>query len=177
VIRRQRVRAFRPIREAEADIRRRIEFGTFLGKAQKDPHTETVRKLLSLKPGQKAKGIVDVPQLKYRYARFTRDAFAMDKNFALAFGKTAVTSTVTFDATHYGDRIHIKGTVTHEWDDEYDFDREGQPGHKQATILEKAKLAKPFDIAAEWTQDVEGWVEIRDGRLTNPRFTWTDKNE
>ena len=71
--------------------------------------------------------------------------------------------------------IHIEGEVTHTWNDEYDFHK-WQPYADGALALQKHRGAKPFDIRSGWKQRLTGTVILDNGRLTAPRFRWTDLN-
>ncbi len=44
---------------------------------------------------------------------------------------------------------------------------------KQMKELEKAGLAKPYEMRARWHDRVSGTIEIRDGALQEPKMTWT----
>lgn len=96
-----------------------------------------------------------------------------DGDFVAAFGRTNVTSTVDVKVTRVGNQIRIEGTVTHVWDDAYDFERM-QPFADGALALQKHRGAKPFKFGASWQQRVTGTVDIRNGRLTNPKIQWQD---
>ncbi len=74
------------------------------------------------------------------------------------------------------DVIHYEGTVTHVWDDGYDF----EPGKSEADdmwLFQKHRSAKPFDFGGRWTQIVSGTVDIRNGEMVNPQIKWTDQVE
>jgi hypothetical protein len=101
------------------------------------------------------------------------DIVGGDTDSYLAFGQTELKSSALVKATRRGDQIHFEGDVSHGWNDVYDFSEE-QPGGAPAVMLHKHRGARPFDIAEGWSGKVRGTVGIRDGELTNPRFTWTD---
>ncbi len=93
----------------------------------------------------------------------------------LSTGNSSVKSEGDFQAKRQGNTILIDGVVSHKWGDRYDFDLV-QSGGASATTLEKAGRAKSFDIESKWDQRVTGTVQIKDGKLVNPRLTWKDIN-
>jgi len=40
--------------------------------------------------------------------------------------------------------------------------------------LENAGRAKSFDIKSKWKQRTTGTLQIKDGKLVNPRLKWED---
>jgi hypothetical protein len=169
---REEARAFAPIRKAEAQNQDRFENGTFLGETTKNP---APRALKTMKEGQKL-SFRDDWSRDYKEMAFAREVTLGDKNFAFAHGQTKVRSDGMFVAKREGDTIRIEGIVTHSWDDKYDFDR-GQPGGAEAKILEGNGQAKEFKMKSAWRQQVSGTVDIVNGKLTNPRFKWTDLDD
>ena len=98
-----------------------------------------------------------------------------ETDIALATGRSNVRSEGSYTATLNGNVIHIEGEVTHTWDDTYDFHK-WQPYADGARALQKHRGARPFDIRSGWKQRLTGTVIRDDGRLTAPRFKWTDLN-
>ena len=94
-------------------------------------------------------------------------------DFFFAFGRTKVRSEADLTATRKGNMVFFEGTVTHEWDDNYDF-QPMQDLADGAIALQDGGRAKPFRFGANWTQRVQGTAEIRNGKLTNPKAQWTD---
>lgn len=98
-----------------------------------------------------------------------------DLNEAAATGTSFVKSDGNFKARRQRNTIFIDGIVTHKWEDAYDFDPM-QSGGAGAFALEKARRAKSFDLKSNWQQRVTGTLQIKDGKLVNPRLTWEDIN-
>lgn len=98
-----------------------------------------------------------------------------ETDIALATGNSNVKAEGSYAAWRTGDVIHIEGEVTHTWDDTYDFHK-WQPYADGALALQKHRGARPFDIRSGWKQRLTGTVILDHGRLTAPRFKWTDVN-
>ncbi len=94
-------------------------------------------------------------------------------------GNSHIESRGNFRATRVGETIHIEGVVTHTWKDRYDFNKTtflptgGPVIRSQMEELEKAGLAKPYEMRSRWHDRVSGTIEIRDGALQEPKMTWT----
>jgi hypothetical protein len=170
---REAAREFRPIKEAEIENEQRFENRTFLARTRNE---ELNRKLRGLKDGESTPLPPDNWDVDYDPKRIAEDFARGETDFYFAFGRTKVKSDVLFRATRHGDQIHIEGTVSHGWNDVYDFTRT-QPGGGGALALQEHRGARPFDVAAAWSRKVRGTVDIRNGELTNPRFQWTDMDD
>ncbi len=163
---REKARALKPVGDAEKTNRGRIErsftdtdhrYGNALDDIQ-DGQTLTLTKdhwdrKLTI-PGLILRGETDI---------------------ALATGNSNVKAEGSYTAWRTGDVIHIEGEVTHTWDDKYDFHK-WQPYADGARALQKHRGARPFYIRSGWKQRLTGTVILDDGRLTAPRFKWTDRN-
>jgi hypothetical protein len=169
---RDEAREFRPIKAAEAENERRFENGTFLGKTKNDKLNE---KLTSLKEGETSE-LEDHWVYRYGPVGSAKNLVGGEADFYFAFGQTYVTSKARFEATRRGHTIYIEGEVSHSWDDKYDFE-EDQPGGAGALMLQEHRGAAPFQFGARWRRKVSGTVDIRDGRLTHPKFQWTDVDD
>jgi hypothetical protein len=102
-----------------------------------------------------------------------------------ALGRTGVRSNGDFTARRKGDLITVEGEVAHRLDsrpreenerglvgDPCDFDLP-QLGSIEATILERAGKARPFEMTSERRQPVTAAVRIgRGGQLTVERAAW-----
>ncbi len=83
-------------------------------------------------------------------------------------GGSNLTSSGIFELQRKGDRILVKGTITHVWsDDGYDFNK-GAAFHDESQVLERHKKAKPFKWKAEWQEVLTGELLIVDGYSANP---------
>jgi hypothetical protein len=96
-----------------------------------------------------------------------------DIDEALATGTSAIKSDGNFNAKRQGNQIIISGVVDHKWEDKYDFDPM-QSGGAGAVTLEKSEQARKFDIKSNWQQNVTGVIQIKNGKLANPRIEWKD---
>ena len=165
-ISREDARALKPVGDAERINRGRIErsftdtsqdYGKALKKIQHGPP-------LTLKKDHWDRKLT-IPGLILRG----------ETDLALATGRNNVKSEGSYTAWRTGDVIRIEGEVTHTWDDTYDFHK-WQPYADGARALQKHRGAKPFDIRSGWKQRLTGTVILDNGRLTAPRFKWTDVN-
>ena len=102
-------------------------------------------------------------------------------DFLFAFGRVKLNTRQKFTATRRGDTIFLKGTVTHLWDERYDFDRSTDSPDSglltgAAIVAEKGGRAREFTILSTWVQYVEGTVTIKNGTLSNQQLRWSDSN-
>jgi hypothetical protein len=168
---RDQARAFKPIRKLEQRVRRHFEQGEFVGKTQRNQAFN--KRIRSLKDGKSlthsSHNDADI-QLEDSAIQYLGN----DTDFALAFGRMKLRGDAEFTATRKGKTIHIQGSVTHKWEDTYDFEK-GQVGAAGSLRLEKEMGAKPFPIRASWKQNFSGTVTLKNGELSNPNITWTDK--
>jgi len=176
---RDQARAFRPVREAEIENKKRFETRTFLGLSGKsklgntEPQSNKLpRDLTAMKDGDRIE-FSDHWKIDREEGSFLKDMLGQDRDFAFAFGRTSILANGEFDAVRRGIRIMIEGIVTHEWDDDYNFD-DRQPGKAEARVLEPAGEAAPFKMGAKWRQKIRAVVEIRNGKLTIPKVTWIE---
>ena len=100
-------------------------------------------------------------------------------DFMFAFGRVKLNTRQNFTATRRGDTIFLKGTVTHLWDERYDFDSSTDSPDSgllsaAAIVAEKGGRAREFTIISTWDQDVEGTVTIKNGTLSNLQLRWSD---
>ena len=167
---RAQARRFKPVLTAEVENRERFETGTFLGKTQ--TREDLNWKFRNLKDGEAFTKTdhfdyeFDISDLVYR-------GLTGDRDFALAFGRNELKSTVIFTARRVGDLIYIEGTVTHAWEHVYGFEP-GQPASEFALAAKAHAGAADFRYGATWFQRFGGTVRIVDGTLTDPQFAWTD---
>lgn len=179
---RDEARRFEPVRDMEEENRRKFEETTLVGESAHSA-IGNAEKLRSLKDGESVE-ITD--DNNANFANTSLDAEGAlanlpseiaegvkDPGFYLAFGRSTMNSKLNLVARREGDTIYIEGTVTHNWDDRYNF-ADGQPGATDAKNLSRAGKAEEFRFGAGWTQKVSGTVQIENGELTNPQITWTD---
>lgn len=169
---RVQARAFRPIRDAELFNMDRYEDESFLAKTGNTSHNDSLKRL---KDGQSVL-TTDHWEREYGPFRSIGRAATGDLDFFVAFGRTELKSKSAVTATRKGDTIHFDGTVTHAWDDRYNFEPM-QPGGGGALALQEFRGAKPFKFGAKWTQRVKGTVRVHNGKLSDPKFKWQDVND
>ncbi len=165
---RDEARAIEPIRAGERLNTERFENKTFLG----DSGNQSAQKLRTLRDGATLR-FKDNWKRDSGWSGFAKELTVGDRDFALAHGRSDLSSDGSFKAVRRGDTIHITGEVTHAWKDAYDF-HPMQPLADGALALQKHRGAKPFHAEASWKQRVEGTVRLRNGRLVEPRFNWRD---
>lgn len=171
------------IRDSEAENRTRFENKTFLGDTKNSKLNDS---LLTLKDGQSV-NLTDDWDSDSRYDGSPKGTFrdpstspGQKLDRFLALGTQKLKSESGFEATRHGNKIHIKGTVSHNAGDTYDFDDNDES--LGAYELQQSGRGKPFKIVRNWQQTVEGTVDILDtddhGRLIlgNPKFQWRDRN-
>lgn len=168
---RDEARAFKPIRALEQRVQRHFENLEFVGKTETN-HVLN-RKLKNLKDGQLFSGNGE-NNAEIGPGKSLKQYLVSETDFALAFGRTKLNSEADFTARREGNTIHIQGTATHTWADTYDFEK-GEIGAAGALRLEKEMGAKPFPMSAVWQQNFSGTVTTKNGVLSDPKFTWTDK--
>lgn len=185
---RDQARAREHIREAEAKNRKRFEDG-FLEdritnrKDQKNPNMFEYRNhLLQMKDGDTIKlpeGPNDISEPRDHYDANNRSwDHLMNGRLddMLAYGSESFTSNATdgFTAKREGDIITITGTVTHNWDDNYDFH-----GGSSSLLPEAARdhgSAREYRNSATWQQDLTATLRIEGGKLKPESFIWTNRN-
>lgn len=168
---RDQARAFEPIRALEQRVQKHFENLEFVGKTERNDHLN--RQLKNLKDGKSISGNGNNNAEIGAGASFGQ-YLGNETDFVLAFGRTKLNSEADFTAARQGNTIHIQGIVTHKWEDTYNFEK-GQIGAAGAHRLEKEMGAKPFPMGAAWQQNFSGTVSIKNGVLSNPKITWTDK--
>ena len=167
-LKRDRMRGFRAIRDAEKTNRNRVITRGFLGQQPGGhPHNDA---LGNIQDGQTIELESD-----HWDREFTTWGLAMggEWDLALATGSSKLRTEGAYRATRKGDVIHIEGTVSHTWMDRYDFHGKDDLAH-DAKRLQDAGRGVPFDVEAKWKQVVKGTIRIEDGKLADPRFQWTD---
>ena len=169
-ITREEARQFPFAREAEATARQQFETESFLAKSGDNRINNALK---GLKESDEPVKITDHWERVLGPVGFLKEWYAGDKNLARAFGKTNIRSNFKGHAVRRGNTIYITGEVTHSWNDPYDFET-FQPGSAGPLLLERFGRAKRFKMEGSWDQRVEGTVEVRDGKLVNPRFEWED---
>lgn len=103
----------------------------------------------------------------------TGDAAQLDD--VLSKGRKQLQSKATFTATRTGDKIHLEGTVTHDGNQDYDFESFGIGDAIGAKALQDGGEAGPFRIISNWDQRFSGTVDVvGKDQLSNPRITWQD---
>ena len=180
---REQARRFPQMRAAEQENRENFEDRTFRGVTENNP---APRRLKTMEDGETLR-FTDEWDSRFVFEEFVRDGLlgsSLERDFARAAGKTNLLSMGTFTATRRGDRIEIKGTVTHFWGardrdtgrlerEIYDF-HGAQPGATEARVLERYGRARPFAFGAEWRQRVTGFIPIEGHRLGRPNLRWMD---
>ncbi|MGH6922063.1 MAG: hypothetical protein ACREJ0_30710 [Geminicoccaceae bacterium] len=76
------------------------------------------------------------------------------------------------EAIYRGNHFIFLGKVDHSLKDPFNFE-EGQPGHREAQVLEYAGEARPFTISYDFTEPSSALAELRpDGssRLISARW-------
>ena len=159
-------RALKPVGDAERINRQRIE------RSFTDTDHDYWKPLKNIQPGPPLTLTKD-----HWIRKLTIPGLILrgETDIALATGNSHVRSEGSYSAMLYGDVIHIEGEVTHTWNDKYDFHK-WQPYADGARALQKHRGARPFDIRSGWKQRLTGTVILDNGRLTAPRFRWTDLN-
>ena len=174
-ITREEARRFPVIREAEAKARHRFENSSFLGRSENTKLNDALKRLIAGETDTE-KGIIEHWDRVFGELDVQREYWFGDRDFALANGEMSIKSGFDGNAVRDGDKIRVTGTVTHSWDDPYDFSR-WQPGGIDALAMQKGRRASEFKIHGEWKQRAKGTVTIRDGKLVDPRFEWVDADE
>jgi hypothetical protein len=98
-----------------------------------------------------------------------------------ASGTSNIRSTGTFTLTRTGNTIRISGTVTHVWNDPYDWHAglsayipgSGRISDEDALLLQQHRGAAPFHMTASWNQTLSGNYLV-DNFLyfDSSQFTW-----
>ena len=179
---RHQVRQFGSLRDAEETIQRRVIERGFLGK-QEGSH-EHFEKLKNMKDG--ANDTLK-PDEWIRDFKPKELGVKGEIDLALATGHSKLISKAMagYKVRRKGNLIHIERTLTHTWEDKYDFNdpKENQGGSKGvvegrltagARALQESGAAKPFDVKANWKQHLKGTIRIENGKLSDPKLQWTD---
>ncbi|MCK8786020.1 hypothetical protein M0638_16710 [Roseomonas sp. NAR14] len=187
----EEIAQFDPLMAQEDRNRSRMERGTFVGRTRANSQVTRLSKLndgetLAFEDGYDAAYPTSnneaAQSLPGRLERIADTAGSIITNPAtyLAFGQNNVASRGQFSARRDGNRLLIRGTVSHGFgntergtdSEPFDF-HAGQPGGGEAATLERAGEARPFDMAYRRQQDVEAEAEYNpDGTLTLRRATW-----
>ncbi|WNK00131.1 hypothetical protein L2D14_01575 [Thalassospiraceae bacterium LMO-JJ14] len=81
--------------------------------------------------------------------------------------------------SHCDNKVHIKGRVVHEGNENYDFESGDLGDVMGAKGLADAGLAHNFRTIRKWSQTFEGTVDVTSGShgniLSNPNIKWFDK--
>ena len=174
---RDKARSFKPVRELESVIKKNFEQRTFQAIAENNPE---VLKLLDLEDGKTTK-VNDRFDVGTAMLKRAQKEPGSDLNSVMALGNTRIKSNGSFTAKRKGNLITITGTVTHDWQDRYDFNTDktktSGPGAADAKTLEDAGAAKQFDFGGTWRQKVEATVERQNGKLFTRDVKWIDLNE
>jgi hypothetical protein len=162
---RDKARSCKPVRELETAIKNNFEQRTFQAIAEDNPE---VLKLLDLEDGKTSK-VNDRFDVGTAILKRAHKEPSFDLNSIMALGNTTIESNGNFAATRKGNLITTTGTVTHDWQDRYDFDSDKTKtrglGATDAKTLEDANAAKKFDFGGIWRQKVEATAERRNGKL------------
>ena len=168
---RDEARSFKPIAETEQRIEEHYERDTFQGITKRNPEP---KKLLTMKDGQTITfkdPMVSIFNDEGPIRTYLDPS--VDRNAINAFGQSNIQTSGNFTATRQGNRIYIHGDVTFNWNDKFDFE-EGKPGAGAGHTLERHGKAAPFQFGSAWRKQVQGSVEIKNGKLGDPKFTWRD---
>lgn len=163
VVKPDRARSYGPLQDAEHE-----NHGRFEENLLNDKSNGFGKRLLALKDGQSDK----FPDY-FKVLLERKDFQLSSPDLALAAGTSTLRSDGAFKATRQGNIIHIEATIDHRWKDDYNF-HEGKLGAEEPLALKKFRGAKPFKVESGWKRRLVGTVEVRNGALGNPRFTWTD---
>lgn len=166
------------IAESEEENRKLFETRTFLGQTEKN--TDVNNSLRDLKDGETIH-LKDSWDNKRAVIPTYLDAVSPNvenRDNALAEGRKNFPANATFTATREGDKIVIKGTVTHGGKETYDFEARDLGDVMGAKGLADRGLAHNFDTIRQWGQTFEGTVDVSTGPkgniLSSPHFTWID---
>ena len=105
------------------------------------------------------------------------------EDFVLASGTSNIRSEGTLKFTRRGDLVFFEGTVTHNWKDDFDWDKgknliPGIPFLPEQTEfiqpLSKANVGKRFEIEARWQRKLAGTLRIKNGQLSIEDIRWGD---
>jgi hypothetical protein len=170
----------RPIARAEDTNRTRFEVYTFTGRTGDKDAREA---LLGVRDGETLR-FEDDWDRGFEYGASVLQpgrpaAAGLDLGLDTygTFGRGEVKSQGQFTVSRRGDNLRITGEVGHGFDTEqndnrFDFN-EGQPGHRQARVLEAAGKSAPFDMQYDRRQTVAADVRRDgDGSLTVQRVRW-----
>jgi hypothetical protein len=107
--------------------------------------------------------------------RFVKAAITDKRDTASAFvgtGASTVTSTGDFLLRRQGDRVLVTGTITHLWTDPGFNFNPGQEFHPESQILERHGKAQPFQWNGEWSDEVEGLLQIENAFKPDASLRW-----
>ena len=156
--------------------------GKFVQKTEGTPSAFKDR-ILKLKDGETIN--LDNPKVKNAGDSWDRDISRMksviyDPDYGRALGAVKLRSLGNLQAARKGNTIEITGEVYHTIKDTYDFNDDtfyDKTEFEPYRLLAKEGRAKPFEVYGHKPQKVTGTLEIKDGRIANPRFRWEDIRE
>jgi hypothetical protein len=168
---------------AEDRTRNHFESRTFVGQGK-----ETASRLRNLPDGGTAtieeefEGAINFGRAKdtdaFQYAgKIGRDALAIARDIPgyLALGKTSVGSKGKWNVIRKGNDFIFRGRVDHSLNDPFDFEP-GQPGHREAEVLENAGEARTFTMRHEFSEPSSAVSELRpDGRFRLKSARWGEE--
>lgn len=164
------------IRDAELENQKRFETQTFLGDTEEN--TVVNESLRKLRDGETI-DLEDDWDIERKAGGAIEDLASLDRSKrddALAEGRREFESKAKFTVTRRGNKIHIKGHVDHDGNEDYDFESGDLGDVMGAKGLADAGYAHEFATIQQWGQTFEGTVDVSPAKngnaLTNPRFKW-----
>ncbi len=108
--------------------------------------------------------------LRYAEATITDSTDTVSAFFGT--GASSVTSTGDFLLQRQGDQVLVTGTITHLWTDPgFDFNP-GQEFYPESQILERHGKARPFQWKGEWSDKVDGLLQIENAFKPDASLRW-----
>jgi hypothetical protein len=181
------------IRRAEEENRKQFEDNTFLAQPSKSQNPqqrrrkqEQNRRMRNLKEGESM--YVD-PSDTWDQDQTDREKF---DDYGERIGHGGADDFWTYGTqkmrstpekvkvTRRGNKLHIEGTVEHNADDRYDFDKGSSGDWSGAYELQEKGRAKPYTTRRRWKQrvsgtvDIDGWEDGKGHVLRNPKMKWDD---
>lgn len=104
-------------------------------------------------------------------------------DFELASGTSNIRSEGALKFTRTGNLVFFEGTVKHNWEDDFDWDKGKRlfPGipftPEQSEFirpLREANIGKRFEITARWQRKLTGILQIKNGQLGIEDIKWGD---
>ena len=131
-----------------------------------DPNSKLSKALNEIKNGETIT-ILDKYDRGINYRNESSHLHHGELDSALAFGQSELGSVLEIEASRKADKIIITGHIDYEFEDTYDF-HEGRSGAHDMLKLEKAGLAKPYDVRSSWKKPISGHIPVINGKLGEP---------